>query len=79
MLSRSNVNLITVILIALSFICLGGTFYDLHNSQDINTRHPLLWPLAIGFSSAGGGLLIGMIIKTILPGEILSVMNNIKK
>lgn len=79
MLSRTNINLITIILIAFSFICIGGTFYDLHTSQDMHMQQPLFWPFAIGFSSAGGSLLLGLFLKTILPTELLSEMRAIKK
>jgi len=79
MLSRENVNLLTIILIAMSFICIGGVFYDLSNSQDMHMRQPLFWPLAIGFSSAGGSLMIGLLLKHFLPIEIMEEMRSIKK
>lgn len=79
MLSRKNVNLLTIILIAMSFICIGGVFYDLSNSQDMHMRQPLFWPLAIGFSSAGGALMIGLLLKHFLPFEIMEEMRSIKK
>ena len=79
MLSRKNVNLLTIILIAMSFICIGGTFYDLNNSQDMHMKQPLFWPLAIGFSSAGGALLLGLVLKTLLPTELMDEMQTIKK
>jgi hypothetical protein len=79
MLSRKNVNLLTIILISISFICLGGTFYDLHSSQGMHMKQPLFWPLAIGFSSAGGGLLLGLLLKIALPEELMLEMRSIKK
>lgn len=79
MLSRTNINLITIILISLSFICIGGAFYDLHTSQDMHMQQPLFWPVAIGFSSAGGAILLGLFIKTFLPTELLNEMHDIKK
>lgn len=79
MLSRKIVNLLTIILIAMSFICIGGVFNDLSNSQDMHMRQPLFWPLAIGFSSAGGGLILGLVLKHFLPFELIEEMRNIKK
>lgn len=79
MLNRENINLLTIILIAFSFICIGGTLYDLHTSQDMHMSQPLFWPLAIGFSSAGGALLLGLLLKFALPDELMTEMQNIKK
>jgi len=79
MLGRVDVHLLNIELIALSFICIGGVFNDLSNSQDMHMRQPLFWPLAIGFSSAGGGLMIGLFLKHFLPFELMEEMRSIKK
>jgi hypothetical protein len=79
MLSIQNINLLTIILLAMSFICIGGVFYDLSSSQDMHMRQPLFWPLAIGFSSGGGSIIIGLLLKHLLPTELMDEMRSIKK
>lgn len=78
MITAHTVNLITIILISLSFICIGGVFNELYKNENTATSKPLLWPLAMGFSSAGGCIIIGLILKHLLPDEIMAEMIDIK-
>lgn len=78
MINAHTVNLITIILISLSFICIGGVFNELYKNTDMSVSQPLLWPLAMGFSSAGGCLIIGLLLKHLLPVEIMDEMIDIK-
>jgi uncharacterized membrane protein len=78
MLSKKNVNLLTIIIMAFIFIFVGGVLYDLSNNQESHTTQPLYWPLAIGFSSAGGAILIGLFLRTLLPVELLQEMRDLK-
>jgi uncharacterized membrane protein len=78
MLSKKNVNLLTIIIIAFIFIFIGGVLFDLSNNQESHTTQPLYWPLAIGFSSSGGALLIGIFLRTLLPFELLQEIQELK-
>jgi hypothetical protein len=78
MVNAHTVNLITIILISLSFICIGGVLYELYKNIERHTYQPLLWPLAMGFSSAGGCILVGLILKHLLPSDIMDEMRHIK-
>jgi hypothetical protein len=77
-MDQENINLVTIILISLSFIFIGGTLYELNSNQNTKYKQPLLWPLAIGFSSAGGTIIIGLFLKHCLPYELMDQMKNIK-
>jgi hypothetical protein len=63
----------------MSFILIGGALFELSNSQDSIDNQPLFWPLAVGFSSAGGAIIIGLFLKHLLPDAIMNEMINIKK
>lgn len=78
MFNQANVNLITIIIIAMGFIFLGGTFFYKHLSSPIHERQPIYWALGISLASGGGSLLIKLILKNLLPYDILNEMNNIK-
>jgi hypothetical protein len=75
-----SINLLTIILISLSFICIGGTLYDLNTHQkNQQYQQSLYWPLAIGFSTAGGSVILGLFLKHFLPSHILNEMIDIKQ
>ena len=79
-MNAKSINLLTVILISLSFICIGGTLYDLNTHQKNNRyQQSLSWPLAIGFSTAGGSVILGLFLKHFLPLNILNEMIDIKQ
>jgi len=66
----------TIIILAISFLCVGGAFYDLATKNYM--YQPLFWPLATGFSTAGGTILIGLILKHTLPTDIIQELLYIK-
>ena len=79
-MTAENINLLTIILIALSFICIGGTLYDLNAHQKNNRyQQALYWPLAIGFSTAGGSIILGLFLKHLLPSNLMKEMIDIKQ
>lgn len=77
-MTAENINLLTIILIALSFICIGGTLYDLNTHQKYHTQ-PLFWSLAIAFSTAGGSIILGLFLKHLLPSNLMKEMIDIKQ
>jgi hypothetical protein len=78
MITQSNINLVTIIVISLGFIFIGGAFFYIHNEPGIYGKNPLFWALGISMASGGGSLLIGILTKHLLPKELLQEMNNIK-
>jgi hypothetical protein len=72
-----NINLVIIILISMIFIVIGGALYDLHLSQGPYDNQPLFWPTAVGFSSVGVAILLGLILRFVLPSEILKEMKEI--
>ena len=79
MLTQKNVNLLIVIVLSMIFITVAGIFYDVHSHLPLHEREPILWPLAIGFSSAGGGLILGLILRHVVPLEVIREMKNIRE
>lgn len=77
-ITQYNINLATIVLISLSLIFLGGSFFYLHNSDEDYDSNPLYWSLGIGLSSTGGAILIGMVLKNILPIDVYKEMIDIK-
>lgn len=77
MLTQENINLITVIILAMVFMTIGGIFYDIHSHLPLHEREPIYWPMSIGFSSAGGALIIGLLMKTLLPIDLFNDMKSI--
>lgn len=78
MITQSNINLATIIIISFGFIFLGGAFFYIHNEPGIAEKNPFFWALGIGMASGGGALLIGILNKHLLPKELLVEINNIK-
>tara|TARA_B110000238_G_C15912456_1_gene346870 strand:- start:303 stop:563 length:261 start_codon:yes stop_codon:yes gene_type:complete len=76
--SIENFRLISVILIALSLIFLGGALFYMHNTPKPHLRNPVLWALAIALASGGGNILIGIIYKIILPIQISDKIRELK-
>lgn len=76
-MNRETSILITTIIISLILINIGGIFFDIHNNLPCKYNEPIYWPLAIGFSSAGGILIVRLILRSILPNEIYSNMKYI--
>ena len=78
MMTQKNVNMLIIIILAMIFITIGGTFYDVHSHLQMHEREPILWSLAIGFSSAGGALILGLIVRHFVPNDVMCEMRNIR-
>lgn len=78
-MNKNTVVLLTTIVIALILINLGGVFFDIHNNLPYKHNEPIYWPLAIGFSSAGGILIVRLILRTILPPTLYLNMKDINE
>jgi hypothetical protein len=78
MITQVNIHLISVILISIGLIFLGGAFFYQHNSLPLHERNPIFWSLAIALASGGGSVLVGLVFKTILPKEISDQMKTLK-
>ena len=79
MLTQANINLISVIIISLGLIFLGGALFYQHNASPLHERNPIFWALAIALASGGGSVLVGLIFKTLLPKELSETMRGLKK
>lgn len=78
MISQENVHLITIIIISLGLIFLGGSLFYQHNTLPVQYRNPILWSFAIALASGGGNVLIGLIFKVLLPSELSNQMKILK-
>jgi amino acid transporter len=78
MMTQKNVNLLVIIILAMIFITIGGIFYDVHSHLQLYEREPILWPLAIGFSTAGGALILGLMLRHFVPVDVMNEMRNIR-
>lgn len=78
-MKKETTILLTTIVISLILINIGGIFFDIHNNLPYIYNEPIYWPLAIGFSSAGGLLIVRLILKNILPRDIYLNMRDISE
>jgi hypothetical protein len=78
-LTNNNINLISIILIAIGLIILGGSLFYLHNAMPQTKKNPLLWALSFGLASTGGSIIISLILKHILPYDFNILIKNLKK
>ena len=78
MITQSNINLVTIIIISMGLIFIGGAFFYTHNEPGIYEKNPIFWALGISMASGGGSLLIGILTRHLLPKTLLDEMNNIK-
>jgi hypothetical protein len=78
-MNKKTTILLTTIIIALILITIGGIFFDIHNNLPYQHNEPIYWPLAIGFSSAGGVLIVRLILRSILPNDIYMNMRAISE
>jgi hypothetical protein len=76
-LTDANIHLITVILISIGLIFLGGSLFYMHSTPQPHERNPIFWALAIALASVGGSILINLIFKTILPVQISQKMREL--
>jgi len=67
---NKNIRLITTILIALILVNLGSLFFDINSNTPYKYNEPIYWPLAIGFSSMGGIIIVNLILKCLIPSDI---------
>ena len=78
MFSDENVRLVTIILISMGLIFLGGALFYQHNTPPVHERNPVIWAFAIALASGGGNTLLGLIFKTIMPEQISTTMKHYK-
>jgi hypothetical protein len=78
MITQENIHLISVIILSLGLIFLGGALFYKHNDPPLHERNPIFWALAIALASGGGSILLGLIFKTLLPKELSNTIKNIK-
>ena len=79
MLTQENVHLISIILISMGLIFIGGALFYQHSVLPIHERNPVFWALAIALASGGGSVLVGLIMKNILPEDLIKQMKNYKE
>ena len=75
---NKNSKLIITIIVALILINLGRICFDINSNVPYKYNEPIYWPLAIGFSSIGGFIIVNLILKNILPEEIWAEIKLIK-
>ena len=78
MLTQENIHLITIIIISMGLIFLGGSFFYQHSYPPIHERNPMFWALAIALAGGGGSVLIGLILKHLLPMQLSNQMRALK-
>ena len=79
MLTQANIHLITIIFISIGLIFIGGSLFYQHSAPPIHERNPIFWALAMALTSGGGSVLVGIIMKYMLPYEISQQMKTYKK
>jgi hypothetical protein len=76
--TRENIKFVTYIILAISFMCIGALFNSLNSYDDVYDRNPLYWPLAIGFASMGGRIILGIVFKYVMPQQLFIELDKIK-
>lgn len=79
MLTQANIHLISIIFISMGLIFIGGALFYQHSTLPIHERNPMFWALAIALASGGGSVLVGMIMKHILPEDLIKQMKQYKE
>jgi hypothetical protein len=79
MITQNNVNLVTIIVISIGLIFLGGSFFYLHNSIEDYESNPIFWSLGVGLASTGSAILVGLILKAVLPFTVYTQLIDLKK
>ena len=77
MLTKKTLTIITIVIICLTFMIMSGIFYHLDQHYKDKPYSFMYWPLAIGFGSFSGSVLMNLIFKNILPTDIRNEMINI--
>lgn len=70
------VNLSIIICICMGLIFLGGALFYSHDSDDPEQKNPMLWALGISISSTGSLILIGILLKGLLPNVVYKQMRD---
>ncbi len=73
------INSITIIVISIIFMLCAGIFLYLHESEELENKFPLYFAAGIILASWGANILFHMFIKNVLPDELYTEINNIKK
>lgn len=75
---NKKIGLVIVILLAMSFICLGGAFLYKHSQAPMEVRNPLYFAMGVAFAGAGGSIISGLAQAVLVPHHIRSHINDIK-
>lgn len=78
MFSNENIRLVTIILISIGLIFLGGALFYQHNTPPLHERNPITWAFAIALASGGGSTLLGIIFNALLPKDLSTIMKQYK-
>lgn len=70
MISQQDIHLVTIIIISIGMIFLGGSFLYKHLEAHVEYNNPMFFALAITLIGFGGKLLIDIIIKHAFPLEL---------
>ncbi len=73
-----KIGLLIVVILAVSFIFIGGSFLHTYNQAPTAERNPLYFAIGIAFAGAGGQSIAGMIQALLVPPHIRSQMNDIR-
>jgi hypothetical protein len=58
---------------------MGGALFYQHSAPPVHDRNPIFWALAIALASGGGSVLMGIIMKHLMPYEISQKMKTYKE
>jgi hypothetical protein len=76
--SVEQIRLVTVILISMGLIFLGGALFYQHSTPPLHKRKPMLWAFAIALASGGGSTILGIIFDILLPKDLSNTMKKYK-
>ena len=76
--NNKKIGLLTVVILAMIFICTGGAFLYKHNKDPLEKRNPIYFSLGIAFAGAGGSIISGIAQAVLVPPHIRSHINEIK-
>jgi hypothetical protein len=75
--TNKNANLVSILLIAISLIMLGGGLFYLNDATPINKKNPMFWAFSFGFASSGVGIILSLIVKNLLPSDAIYKINSL--
>ena len=73
-----KIGFVIVVILAITFIFIGGAFIYKHGSDPLEKRNPLYFALGIAFAGAGGQIISGIAQAILVPPHIRNQINDIK-